>query len=160
MIQLLDFNLFSPQACHFLNLYKQAASFEDERVHILSSFLSDLMLLSYESLHHKSSLIASACLFVAAETFECQLSEDQLEVCREYFNWYSREEFQQCAQFVRRQWIETRVRNSQVLVNYEAVHNKYDEHREMLEKEADPQPFNLRRFREWFYSEEAEDMTD
>ena len=112
MIQLLDFNLFSPHSCHFLGLYSRIVRLDDERVGILASFLSDLMLLSYESLHYKSSLLASACLFVAAETFKVELSPAQLEETRDHFNWFAREDFQKCAQYVRRQWIETRVRNS------------------------------------------------
>lgn len=48
IITLLDFNLFSPNTSHFLNLYFRMV--KDPRVQVLSHYFSDICLFEYSSL--------------------------------------------------------------------------------------------------------------
>ncbi len=145
MIGILDFNLFSPGVAHFLALYMRVIS-PSEKVRNLASFLSDLLLLNYESLRFKPSILASACLFNAFYSQEEEPTTEELSESRNHFDWFSVEEFRDAAQFVKSAWSETL--NNPLMNRYEAVYHKYDG--KDLE-ELVPRSIPLSKFGEWFY---------
>jgi hypothetical protein len=64
ILNLLNFDLYSPNAIVFLKVYGKVLTLE-RRVFICSEYLADLMLLAVNTHLYQPSLLASAYLFIS-----------------------------------------------------------------------------------------------
>lgn len=64
ILNLLNFDLYSPTSVSFLKLYHQILNLE-RKIIICSEYLADLMLLAINSHQYEPSSLASACILVS-----------------------------------------------------------------------------------------------
>lgn len=64
ILNLLEFELYSPNAVSFLKIYSQVLTIE-RRVIICAEYLADMMLLAVSTHNYSPSLLASTYLLVA-----------------------------------------------------------------------------------------------
>jgi hypothetical protein len=72
ILNVLNFELYSPTAVAFLKLYNQVFEF-DAKVMVTAFYLADLMLLAVNSHYFTPSLLASGYLFLSLITNELEL---------------------------------------------------------------------------------------
>lgn len=81
ILNLLDFELYSPTSPAYIKLYNQILECKTNVV-ILANFLADLSLLSANTSVYQTSLLASAYLFLAIVTLEEEFpSKNKIQHC-------------------------------------------------------------------------------
>ena len=91
----------------------------DEETALLAAYLADLILLSYDTLQYKPSLLASAVLYLACCSTEKfpDLSTNKVQPM------YTKEEFKTAVEHVKQVWLDAR--SSPTISRYESINFKY-----------------------------------
>ncbi|KAL4462051.1 hypothetical protein ABPG74_000896 [Tetrahymena malaccensis] len=123
ILKTLSFQLNTPNMMYFLKI--MCTLFDtDSQVSVIAMFLTDLLLMSYEALRFKPSLLASCCIFLSFLTNERELpSQEKLNVVRKLLDHYTIDEFKEATEFVRKFW--HYYRSDPNTLNFESVYNKY-----------------------------------
>ncbi|CDW85295.1 protein kinase domain containing protein [Stylonychia lemnae] len=158
ILNLLNFELYSPTSISFLKLYGQILNL-DRRVTILSEYLADLMLLAVNQHQYESSMLAQCYIFISMQAIDIPFSdidEDRLARFRQLTRgWASLERQQQCVSFIIMSWSEGR--HNPHFSRFDAVNNKYEQYMQLINIRALLPPLiQNRAFDQWFnYNQEG-----
>ncbi|CAG9311554.1 unnamed protein product [Blepharisma stoltei] len=121
ILNLLKFRLLSPTILFFMKAYQSLLNVDQETYRI-AQYLSDLMLLSYDSIFCAPSLLASAILYISC-AFTQRFVEFQDK--KLFFPKYSNEEFEHAVQHVKEIWLEAR--SNPQYTRLESINHKYQD---------------------------------
>ena len=109
------------------------------------------MLLSTKTLRFKPSLLASAILLTSINAFNYTISPEELESCRQQFQWYSIESLSECAKAVKLCWVDMKLSTSS---RHDAVNTKFSTQEIVKLKEVSLQNIPVSSLENWFYKPE------
>lgn len=121
ILNLLKFRLLTPTTLFFLKAY-QALLNVDSETYRYAQYLTDLSLLSYESLSFNTSLLASAILYISCAFTQRYVN---LQDKKSVFPNYSHEEFEKAVEHIKNVWLEART-NPQ-FSRFESINHKFQD---------------------------------
>ena len=118
ILNLLGFKILTPTILSFMRPYQLALGIDEETA-IVAAYLADLVLLSYETLKFKPSLLASAVLFLACSSTNRfpDLSANKVQPM------YNKDEFASAVAHIRQVWLDART--SPTISRYESINQKF-----------------------------------
>ena len=114
----LDFRIITPNILTFLKVYRDKLQV-DEETYLIAAYLADLMLLCYEAIAFRPSVIASAVLYLACC---CTQKFRDVEACSLQGR-YTEQEFRNTVDFVKEVWLDART--SPFFSRYESINHKF-----------------------------------
>ena len=123
ILKVIGCQLNRPTSMRFVKLYCEALGVP-EQVRELSKFLVDMMLMSYGAVGFKSSLLASACLFIATTSKEWKPEQEASQHAKHLLKPAAfQSQFAAAVKFVLRTWRD--IRTAVMYAQFESIYTKY-----------------------------------